>query len=531
MYRVFLVEDEIVVREGIRNSIQWESTPYVLSGEAPDGEMALSIMKDIKPDILVTDIKMPFMDGLALSRIIKKTQPWVKIIIISGHDEFQYAKEAISIGVEEFLLKPVSSSDMLASLDKVARTIEMEKSNLMSLENLRLQVQSTSDILRERWLCDLVTGFVNTGDAIEKAREMRIDLIAHAYLVAVVELSTSAGTYSELLSVKLMINTLLEKRIDVICFSQSMDKVILLLKSNGQESLEETAYTLAQAIKYEIERNTKCLVAVGIGSPVERIGEIARSYIDADKTLKHLAKTGQRLIVGINDIQSFDEIDLLALDGDPIADRLKYAKRIDIDTIINQYIELIGEKPIQTTLLGYYLLGDIIVAASKIIEELGGKIHEIIPSMLQQAKVTEIVSSRETFCAEVRLLLETVIDFRDSRVKNRYHSMIQKAKQYIDVNFADQDISLHSVACIVNVSPNHFSTVFSQETGENFIEYLTRVRITRAKELLLTTIMKSADIAFEVGFGDPHYFSFIFKKNTGIAPREFRASGEIHSIR
>ena len=127
MYKVFLVDDEIVVREGIRNSIQWDETEYTLAGEAPDGEMALSIMKDIKPDILVTDIRMPFMDGLALSRVIKKVLPWVKIIIISGHDEFHYAREAISIGVEEFLLKPVSSLDMLKSLDKVASIIKKEK--------------------------------------------------------------------------------------------------------------------------------------------------------------------------------------------------------------------------------------------------------------------------------------------------------------------------------------------------------------------------------------------------------------------
>ncbi len=526
MYRVFLVEDEIVVREGIRNSIQWAQTPYVLAGEAPDGEMALSIMKDIKPDILVTDIKMPFMDGLELSRIIKKIQPWVKIIIISGHDEFQYAKEAISIGVEEFLLKPVSASDMLASLDKVSRAIETEKTNLSSLENLRMQVQSTSDILKERWLCDLVTGFVNTRDAIEKARDMGIDLIARGYLVAVVELTTSAFTYAELINAKVMVNALLEKRTDVIFFSQSMDKLILLLKSIAQESLEETVYTLGQAIKYEVERNTGCIVSVGIGSAVERIGEIARSYSDADKTLRHLAKTGQRLIAGISDIKAFEETDLLKLDGDPIADRLKYAKRIDIDDIIGQYVELIGEKPIQTTLLGYYLLGDIIIAASKIIEELGGKIHDVIPSFFQKAKITEIVSSREMFCAEVRSLLETVIDYRESKVTSRYHSMIQKAKQYIEANYADQDISLHSVADIVNVSPNHFSTIFSQETGGNFIEYLTHVRIARAKQLLRTTAKKSAEIAYEAGFGDPHYFSFIFKKNTGISPREFRAESE-----
>ncbi len=526
MYRVFLVEDEIVVREGIRNSIQWENTPYVLAGEAPDGEMALSIIKDIKPDILVTDIKMPFMDGLALSRIVKKIQPWVKIIIISGHDEFQYAKEAISIGVEEYLLKPVSSSDMLSSLDKVARVIEEEKANLTSLENLRMQVQSSSDIVREKWLCDLVAGLVNTGDAIERARELKIDLLSPCYAVLAIELATAGETYSELITAKVMINSQFDSRADIIAFSPSMDRVIVILKHGGRESPEETVYTIAQGIKYEIERNTLCKISVGIGSPVERIGSIPRSYAEADRALKYLAKIGRHLIVGINEIPSHEEIDSLHLDGDPIADRLKYARRSDIDEILAQYLELLGDKPMQTSLIGYYLYGDIVVAASKIIEELDGKVQDIIPSVTQHDRTAKIVGSRDAFEVEIRSLLERVIDFRESKVKSRYHAMIHKAKQYIDSRFADQDISLHSVASIVNVSPNHFSTIFSQETGENFIDYLTRVRIAHAKKLLLTTTMKSTDIAYESGFGDPHYFSFIFKKNSGVSPREFRSETE-----
>lgn len=524
MYKVFLVEDEIVVREGIRNSIQWDQTQYVLAGEASDGEMALSIMKDIKPDILVTDIKTPFMDGLTLSRIIKKILPWIKIIIISGHDEFQYAKEAISIGVEEYLLKPISASVLLASLDKVSLIIEQEKTNLTSLENLKIQVQSNSDILKERWLCDLVTGIIKPENAIEKAREMNIDLIAHGYLISVVELKASAENYSELITVKLKINALLENQPDVICFSRSRATIILLLKNLPHEQLEETAYTLGQAIKYEVERNTSCIVAIGIGSVVERIASVSQSYADAEQSLKYLAKTGQKLIIGIKDLESFSEIDFLQLDGDPIAEKMRYARLIDIDDIIDHYIDLIDDKTIHSTMFGYYLLGDLIIAASKLIQELGGNIQDVIPSISQKVELAEIIGSKDKLRSEGKMILTKVIEFRESKVVSKYHSMIQKAKKHINHHFADHDISLHTVASVVNVSPNHFSTIYSQETGETFIEYLTHVRISRSKELLLNTKMKSADIAYDSGFGDPHYFSFIFKKNTGVSPREFRTT-------
>jgi len=290
MYKVFIAEDEIVVREGLRNSIQSGSGPFVLVGEASDGEMALSIMKDVKPDILITDIRMPFVDGLSLSRIIKKILPWIKIIIISGHDEFQYAQEAISIGVDEYILKPVSASGMLAILNKLVDRIEQEKMHLSSIENLKQQARSNSDLIRERWLCDLVTGIVRTEDALEKAGDMGLDLIAHGYLVAIIKLSISTENYAEMITAKLHINSLIDNQEEVLCFSQSRDSIILLMMQLEGESLEETAYTLGQAIKYEVERNTGCMVAIGIGSLVERIGSLSQSYADAEKAIKFTVK-------------------------------------------------------------------------------------------------------------------------------------------------------------------------------------------------------------------------------------------------
>ncbi|MEA4860979.1 MAG: response regulator, partial [Sphaerochaeta sp.] len=429
MYKVFIAEDEIVVREGLRNSIQTGTGPFVLVGEASDGEMALSIMKDVKPDILITDIRMPFVDGLSLSRIIKKILPWIKIIIISGHDEFQYAQEAISIGVDEFILKPISASDMLVTLNKLVERIEQEKIHLSSIENLKLQAQSNSNLIRERWLCDLVTGIVKTEDALEKGGDMGLDLIAHGYLVAIIKLSTSSETYADLITAKLHINSLIDNQEEVVCFSQSRDSIILLLMQLVSESLEETAYTLAQAIKYEVERNTQCMVTIGIGSLVERIGSLSQSYADAEKAIKFSAKTGQNLIIGTHDLNSFSEIDFLKLDGSPISERLKYVKKSGINEIVAQYITMIGDDPFQTTLISYYLLYDLMVTISKIIDELGGVVQEVIPWLSNKAQISEIAGSKETFCEGVKSILDTFIDFRELKSAGKYYEMIQKAKQ------------------------------------------------------------------------------------------------------
>ena len=382
-YKVFLAEDEIVVREGVRNTIPWEKTPFSLAGEAPDGEMALSLIQDIKPDILITDIRMPFMDGLALSRIVKKTLPWIKIIILSGHDEFEYAREALSIGVDEYLLKPVSAQEMLQTMEKLAKRIDEEKEELLSITELRSRIRSTRD---------------------------------------------------------------------------------------RTEYMEEGG--------------------------------------------------------------DFDPAGLLNIDGDIFFTKLKYAAKKDIDSIVEEYIGLLGNswdkssKADSNPLLIYFLFGEIIVSVSKIAEGLNGDIRDIIPFSLSNENIRGIIGSPETFSERVKSLLAALIEFRDSHTAGRYQSVIVKAREYIDSNFSKADISLDSTADYVGISPNHLSTVFAQETGGNFIEYLTRLRIDRAKLLLKSTAMKNADIAAEIGFSDPQYFSFIFKKNTGFSPREWRAKNQ-----
>ena len=158
MYSVFLVDDEPIVLEGIRSKIEWESKGFTFAGEATDGEIALSMIQEIKPDILITDIKMPFMDGLQLAAAIKKTQPWIKIIILSGHDEFDYAKRAISIGIEDYLLKPFTADEVLDALKKAASHLEQERTQVSDINKMKEELKSRDKLLQKEFLTNLVKG-------------------------------------------------------------------------------------------------------------------------------------------------------------------------------------------------------------------------------------------------------------------------------------------------------------------------------------------------------------------------------------
>ena len=182
MYKVFLVDDEIVVREGVRSSFPWDETEFRLVGEAPDGEIALNMLQDVKPDILITDIRMPFMDGLELCRRVRRSMPWIYIVILSGYDDFAYAREAISLGVKEYLLRPVSGEELLAVLERIAERIREDKRQQANMIAYREQLASSGRYLKDKLLTELYGG-ENVDRILKSAQNMHLNLSAKRYQV------------------------------------------------------------------------------------------------------------------------------------------------------------------------------------------------------------------------------------------------------------------------------------------------------------------------------------------------------------
>lgn len=176
MIKIFLVEDEIVIRNGIKNSINWEKEGYEFVGEASDGELAYPMIMKEKPDILITDIRMPFMDGLELSKMVKKELPEIKILILSGYNEFEYAKEAIRLGVTEYLLKPITSVKLLESLGEVAKVIEQEREEKKLWEHYQQEMRENKEPDKYKLFNNLLDGRISMIEALERGKKLGIDL-------------------------------------------------------------------------------------------------------------------------------------------------------------------------------------------------------------------------------------------------------------------------------------------------------------------------------------------------------------------
>ena len=527
MYSVFIVDDEVIVRDGIRGKIEWgrERSQFNFAGEAADGEIALSMMQDIKPDILITDIRMPFMDGLELSQRVKKLLPWTKIIILSGHDEFDYARKAISIGVEDYILKPFTSEELLAAMNRAAEDLESEKRRFLDIEKMKRELESASAVARDRLLGDIVTGAVSASEAGEAAAAMQINLEASLYTVCVSELRFAGeANINLLLEAKSRLLSIQEAEKSAIAFFISPEQAVFILKSSTPESAEEKSYNLANAVEHELSGSPGLFVITSIGITVDSSGRIPESYFSAARYLKEARFSGKSRIINSSDYAESGVAPSDLKDDDPLIDRIRYADESETAMIVEQLLDRIEKLGEDFAVTASCLLVDVIMSISKLIEELGGNVQDVEPDLVTRQFVASAVKSREAFALEVERALKAVILWRNSRTQGRYANIILKAKRYIRENFANPDICLMTTAKSVNMSPNHFSSVFSQECGMTYIEYLTSVRIETAKKLLKNTTMRSSEIAYETGFSDPHYFSFIFKKSTGLSPLEYRDS-------
>jgi two-component system response regulator YesN len=518
LYKVFLVEDEIVTREGIRDNVDWHAHGFAFCGEAPDGEMALPAIQSTCPDVLITDIKMPFMDGLQLCKIVRQRWPAIKTIILSGHDEFEYAQQAIELGVTEYLLKPLGAQDLHRALLKLATQLDQERQEQERLRRLRDQVEENRALLRERLLFKLLVGAVSPSDAIEQSLALGMDLAARCYLVTVIRVEPQDHTgrlaCAEQQRVQRVVAGLAENNPDVFLLNKDLEESVLIIKGSTFEYVQEERELLLAQIERHVQ-DSPSLLLVGRGAPTKRLADISRSFADA---LASSQDAPQRKGGAEG---SVDRAELIKVDRSAVEDYLKCGTQEDFDDFFDAFIWPLGDA-IKSYMVKNYIVMDIALTAARFVEGLGGIVDQVVPGLEHIETVAAGLDSIDQIREYAQRTLLSAVAFRDSQAGRQHASMIQQARNYVDRHYMDPNISLNEVAAQVNHSPSHFSTVFSQETNTTFKAYLTEVRIRKAKELLRMTNAKSYEVACQVGYTDPHYFSYVFRKHSGLTPTEFR---------
>lgn len=541
MLRTFLAEDEIVVRENIKKMVPWKQYGFELVGEASDGEIALPLIKKLKPDLLITDIKMPFMDGLTLCKVVKKEFPDIKIVILSGYDDFNYAKEAIGIGVEDYLLKPITKNAFLERLCEIRSRYEHEKSQREYYEQFHREMQEYEQNSSRDFFEGLISGNMDMGEMYERADKLGLDIVAEAYNILIFTLESenaAAGqseTYSEWeVRAWEKIESLFADHSYAMLFRNNVFSYGVLVKEQKDNPGKNTRDCVESIREILSDAPAGQPWFIAAGEPVERLSNMKHSYNTAAQTYarrylydghilyyrdlkeEELAKDNGRYL---------KKVDINAMDPAIIQKFLGSGLKEETGNFVRDYFHAIGKEPMSSMVFRSYVILNVRFSVLSFLNRMG-----YCASALEESDTEDALeqggASMEAAMAYAEKMLQKAIEIRDENSGNKNRDILENSIEYIKTHYMDENMSLNAVAQVANISANHFSALFSQNIGQTFIEYLTGIRMEHAKELLRCTGKRASEIALEVGYKDSHYFSYLFKKTQGMTPSDYRKAKE-----
>lgn len=528
LYNVLLVDDEADVLQAMKKKIDWEALGFCLAGTAENGQEALEMAEQLHIDVVMTDIKMPYMDGLTLCKNLKQSYRNMKVIIYSGFDDFEFAREAVHLEAEEYLLKPISAGDMEAAFSKVRKKLDQEYDEYRNLNRLSEYYRKSLPAMREQ----LVMGILEGRIAGERARAMmetyEICLDSPFYVVAALYMDVNPREEQPqpaqlfTLSLKDMVQDYLMNRTRF--FSTAfLDQVIVIFMLDEREEIDQVLYHLDQICKMGF-RVLKSSVTAAVGQICANTDALHTSYEEAVNAMEYRSILGSGQVLYINDIEPCSEENILVTEHEfqNLVHAVKLGNRDETNAAIAQIMDSIRKErisPGQYQLLFMELLSELMkigraykLHPNQIFGEHAGSWQELY----RMVTVDELEGWLQEVCTNLRHVLRH--ERRDSAAR-----LTEQAKAYIEEHYKESDLSADSLCRCLNVSAAYFSTIFKREVGMSFVAYLTKIRLEHALELLRTTEDKTYIIASRVGYMEPNYFSYVFKKQYGISPSKYRA--------
>ncbi len=519
-YKMILVDDEDDVRGRILSKIK-DSSGFEVVGKAGNGYDALELIEELEPHIVLTDIKMPFINGIELAKIIRREHPMTKVAFISGYDEFDYAREAIDLKVLSYLTKPVTSNDIDVFLKKVKEQLDKESQELKDITSIKEKYDELLPILGDSYLSSLILSPRISDSDIEKLKIYGINIGKGDFITCLLEIDhMSRYSIEETEKYKIRINEVIKNKFKEEAFVYSMiipDGLVFIIKLDEKVD-KEIDHILFEVIK-TVEDYLSIDIKIGISEKYQVFNNFPESFKEAKRALGYSQFMNLSRIVYCSELDYRKAPESLSLYEDlfNIEHVIKYGNDRSVEEVIIKIKNSLDNQK-DTFASNHNVL---VIGFANLYIKLSQDVDPDILGKLASYK------TKESF---LDFITKIINEIRKKDVKghvSRTDKILQGTINYIKMNYSDPMLSLENVCEKMNISISHLSMLLKKKKGITFNKFLIKTRLDKAIELLTTTDMKIVDVSIECGYNEVYYFSHSFKKYTGFPPGEYRKSAQV----
>lgn len=535
MLKIMIIDDEFYFREALKVSIPWNELGFEVCAEAKNGKDALEKAIKLNPDIMLVDINMPIMDGLEFVRNVNEKGINSKIIILTGHNEFNYAKQAVKLGVNNYILKPVDDEEIIKSLNEVKKIIEIETSTKIEIGRLRKQLKDSLPLLKDKLLNEIIQGSIirSRNEAMKKMEYLNINIDSDYYQVVAIELEyeESLGWSDEDRQLwKFAVSNitgevLAEQYIFDTCYDTD-DRICIIIGLKETEDNCDTSqllYNRLELIKNAVQKHLSFTVTIGAGNIKNDLFDIHASYKEAIVALKNKLTVGKNKVIPYSTVSDStiksnlftgEHRSRLLLD-------LRTADETEVQKLIRQIFNEMRSENIHHEII-FVVCIELVAVCLEYIVETGLSFKDILPNnrinIIEELQSKGSIDEMESWIEEIyRLTMELTQKSRNSKVSK----LIDEVKNYIETNYQNDSLSIDEMAKKLFVNYAHLCFIFKRDTGVTINEYLTEFRIKKSKEFFDNGDTLVLNVASKVGYADANYFGKCFKKFYGLTPSKY----------
>ena len=524
MFKVIIADDEAPFRRYLRNAVDWAAHGFELAGEARNGLEALELARDIRPDIALVDINMPYMDGLALSEKLREIFPEIVIIIVTGHSEFEYARKALKIGVVDYILKPFSEEELLVVLLKVGGSLQkaFEK---------KFVAQSNAAVLKERFLNLLISNEYSAKDE-EIAKQFMsfgISTFTRCFTVASVEIDNLYQRWKDAGEIQLWkyaVSNVLDEimKADGNCtiFNGSEGRIISILEFRNELDMHKLRVEGVQRACDFIGKHMGFTVTIGVGRTVKGFSSIHNSYKESLAALQNKVAVGNGKVIKYADLESKSMN--VGFYSNEVNEKLQMSLRLnnweEIEEELEEVFNYVHEKNLSWDYTYTILMGLVSICLSFITEN-GSGIEDVLGSKFSPYSEMRSLESFESICRWIKGMFKKAVEYSNENRITKSRKIVETVKEYIENNYGDNDLSVEKIAGSIYINSSYLRKVFKKELNLTVSDCIASIRMQKAKELINSRNIRLADISEMVGYCDASHFSKSFKKHFGMSPSEY----------